>query len=290
LNINNNAVEENNSLAAVTGNMSAITKKIILPFGFNLKNAAGNFISYYVKIFWYLFWPAFFGGLWILYDWQNTAKNKKIYFVVFVVVSLILGIFYGSWHIQDSIAKNSITIGNSYARYWLPMYLMSLPLAVLFFQQATSLLSRWQKVLFKPLIAIIFIAGFFLLNFNTAVFGKNEGLYYTARGINANKILTPKVLTRLEGNAVVITKYLDKFIWPRRKVMAIDIFSEQAHAAASRLVELGSPVYYYGFILEPKHLDLLNNDRLKKFNLQIVEIEVYNEQKLGLYKLVDLRL
>ena len=233
-------------------------------------------------MFWYLFWPAFFGGVWLVLHWKHMDKKQKVYFISFVTLSIILGIFYGSWEIQDSIAKNEITVGNSYARYWLPMYIMSLPLAVLFFRWAAK---KLRTIAYKNIFATLLYIVFFALNATTAVFGADEGLYYTSQGIVANKQLTSQVLNFIENNAVVVSENTDKFIWPARKAMAQNIFERKTHEHITALLGKNVPVYYYGFILRPEHLELLNNERLTEFNLKIAVVEVYAEYKLGLYKL-----
>ncbi|MEK7067649.1 MAG: hypothetical protein AAB956_01495, partial [Patescibacteria group bacterium] len=92
-------------------------KHFVTPFGFHPRAVWHNFINYYVKIFWYLFWPALLGGLLYLWKWKEKNKAQQFYFYIFILTSVILAVYYGSWAIQDSIALNPVTIGNSYTRY-----------------------------------------------------------------------------------------------------------------------------------------------------------------------------
>jgi len=48
------------------------------------------------------------------------------------IISFILILYYGSWKFHDNPNPNSFTIGNSYTRYWLPVYLGSFPFVAIF--------------------------------------------------------------------------------------------------------------------------------------------------------------
>jgi len=287
---------------------SIISAKII-PFGLDFKSASRHFFEYYVQIFWYLFWPAFGGGLLWLRNWSSLDMRKKTYFIIFILVSFILGIFYGSWNINDSVAKNTITIGNSYTRYWLPIYIMSIPLAIIAWQWLAIFLSQflikhnWRefKVKIKLLditdsmldnniksVTVMLVVVMLLVLFfsqSTVIFSSGEGLNATVNSLAVNQELTVDVLRYIDSDAVVITPNLDKFIWPSRKVISKDIFAPATHVAVTKLLNIKVPVYYYGFILRPEHLSLLNDQSLAEFFLKIKPIKIYNKNKLGLYQI-----
>jgi hypothetical protein len=264
-------------------NQSVAMTNAILPFGFHPRAVWNNFINYYVKIFWYLFWPALLGGILYLWKWKEKSRAQKLYFEIFVLTSVILGGYYGSWHIQDSIALNPVTIGNSYTRYWLPMYILSLPLAAEFILWLGSELQTLAHARqFATLLCIIFVA----LNFQTAVFGKDEGLYYTAQNITLDKARAEQVLTSVPDNAVIATKYFDKYLWPERKVISTDLSDETKNQAIAALLKNNVPVYYYGFIFTNEDLVLLNEYKLHQVGLNITPTEIYAADKLGLYRLI----
>ena len=42
-------------------------------------------------------------------------------------ISVFFAIYYGSWEFTDKLTLHLNTLGISYVRYWLPIYLLSLP-------------------------------------------------------------------------------------------------------------------------------------------------------------------
>ncbi len=313
-----------------TKGISIVQNKInkILPFGFYPKNIVRNFYYYFIIIFWYLFWPSLLGGILFLWKYKERNKQEWLYFVSFYITSVILVIFYGSWNIQDNIRLDSITIGNSYTRYWLPMYIMSIPLAVMFFQWIASMLSflflsviaspdersdigTWQSRkncnvaeftglphfahndkkkmagITKNIIISLFVIAFFILNTQTVIYGQDEGLIYVKQGIEENKERAKHINSIIGNDAIIITKHLDKFFWPNKKVIAGDLLDDNKNQQYKKLVDRNVPLYYYGFIFQQKDLDFLYNTKLKDLNLEIQEIELNEEAKLGLYKIIS---
>lgn len=257
-----------------------------LPFGFSPKVIVKNFWYYYMAMFWYLFMPACLGGLWFLWNYRYQTKKQQVYFLVFVIASLLLVIFYGSWNIQDNINSESVTIGNSYTRYWLPMYIMSLPLAVMFILKLSEFFKAKHL---KNIFVGAFIVLFFVLSAYNTVWSKENGLVAVQKGIQENKFQVTKILSQIEKNSIIITKYSDKFFWPEHRVMVGDFSDNKKNQAIYNLAVKNVPVYYYGFIFPERDMDYLNNRRLLEFALQIKEVDLDVESGLGLYIILKVK-
>ncbi len=261
--------------------------KKFIPADFNIRQAGKSFINYYVIMFWYLFWPAFLGGLWFLWNYKKWQKGHWLYFISFIIISVILGLYYGSWEIQDNINPKSASIGNSYVRYWLPMYIMSLPLAALFFLR----LSEWlEKIIsaraFKHALQYILIIIFFILNFQAAVLAEEEGLLAMKDNLMKDKKLAAEAIMKVESEAVIITQHFDKFFWPRRKVIFGTLVDNKINARYAELIKQNTPLYYFGFVFSDEDMDYLNNRKLAEAGLGINEIKKYRERGLAIYKII----
>lgn len=105
-----------------------LIKQSIFHFGIHPRQSLRMMGHYFVEMFYYIFWPAVAGFL-IFFGIQifNTKKRHWIYLLCIFFTSFILIIYYGSWNFHDNPDPNSFTIGNSYTRYWLPVYLGSFP-------------------------------------------------------------------------------------------------------------------------------------------------------------------
>ncbi|PIR93528.1 hypothetical protein COT99_00245 [Candidatus Falkowbacteria bacterium CG10_big_fil_rev_8_21_14_0_10_43_10] len=256
-------------------------KNFVLPFGLNFKNAAKHFLYYYPLMFWYLFWPALLGAMMFLYRYQTRDKKQRLYFINFVAVSVIVIFFYGSWKIQDNPNPAGITIGNSYARYWLAMYVMSLPLAAMFF---TALGNLFKPARLRTAIIAILIGASAAFNIQTAVFNPEEGLMAMAKSIIQDERRVNEIKAMIEPRAVIISERFDKFFWPEYKVIAGNLSSRAPLTAYANLVEQGAPLYYYGFIFPPQDLDYLNSRKLAAAGLQVEPVKLDEESRLGLYQ------
>jgi len=273
-----------------------------LPSDINIKQAGKSFIYYYVIMFWYLFWPAFFGGVYFLWHYKKRSKEQQLYFISFIVISVVLVLYYGSWIINDNPNKLSVTIGNSYTRYFLPMYIMSIPLAVLFFTQIPSWLTKKIKSMgiqfpLRELdsLTAIFVIVFFMLNFQAIMLAKEEGLIVIKNNLIKDSALVEKMFAPVELEAVIISERFDKFLWPSyakasedkpRKVITGNFTNKEHNAEYAKLAEYGVPLYYFGFIFPKVDMEYLNNKRLKEFGLKIEAVELDEVSGLGLYKLV----
>ncbi len=257
-----------------------------LPADINIRQAGKSFIYYYVVMFWYLFLPAFFGGIWFLFNWKKHEKKDWLYFSSFVIISVILVLYYGSWEIHDNPNKSSVTIGNSYTRYFLPMYIMSIPLAVLFFRYLAQIIkNRYLNRYLINSISVVLLLIFFTLNFQATIFAKEEGLISMKEGIEINKIRTEHIMSLVEEDAIIISERFDKFFWFDRKVITGNFTDKEHNKEYVKLIEQDVPVYYYGFIFPEIDINYLNNKRLKEFGLQIIAVELDEIDGLGLYRL-----
>ena len=260
-------------------------------FGFNPSQSIAMAKHYIPEMFPVLV-ALFIFGLVILFV-QNIIKFKKqylAYLLAFIFLSLTLIFYYGSWKFNDNPDPNRFTIGNSYTRYWLPIYLMMMPIASLaivkvssaFFFAGQEVRQRWRKIAIGGLQAALV----FLIISSSAIFvmyGSEEGiayLYYNHISENEN---TQRVFALTEPNSVIITKYYDKFFFPDRRIIMGTIPNDELLIAVQRLVEF-YPVYYYNFYLNEADVVYLNDRKLAPYKLRMSLIKKMN-RNFGLYKL-----
>jgi len=263
----------------------------IFYFGFNPTQSVAMTRHYILEMFPILVYAGALGLLLLFI--QNIKRFQKkylVYILVWGILGVILVFYYGSWKFNDNPNPNSFTIGNSYTRYWLPIYLMLLPLVALAIERITRALllisektkGRIQKILAGGLQAIAILA----LSFSGIMFvlyGSEEGLAYLyhnnlAERVNAEKVF---VLTKPEG--IIITQYYDKFFFPERRIIMGKLPNDEILTAAAKLVKY-YPVYYYNFYLNDKDVAYLNERKFLPYSLEMKLIKKINA-KFGLYQL-----
>jgi hypothetical protein len=80
------------------------------------------------------------------------------------------------------------------------------------------------------------------------------------------------ILESTEEEAIIITQYHDKQLFPERKIVSALLTNNDVNEVISQLVKY-YPVYYYNFAFPEKDLLYLNERKLPNFNLQIEPIK-----------------
>ncbi|MFA5248664.1 MAG: STT3 domain-containing protein [Patescibacteria group bacterium] len=131
------AVEVSRKNFSAVGDILKKIKTDIFYFGFNPEKSRLTFDNYFIKMFPWLFWPAIFGLIVFLVRFFSWKKRHWAYLLSFLISAIVLILYYGSWDFHDNPDPKSITIGNSYTRYWLPVYIGLMPLATSFILRLT---------------------------------------------------------------------------------------------------------------------------------------------------------
>jgi hypothetical protein len=289
-------------------------KGAIFHFGFNPKQSFKMFYHYFVSMFPWLFWPSAFGFFLFLQGFSKWKKKHLVYLLSYIPIFFILLFYYGSWKFNDNPDLGSFTIGNSYTRYWLPVYLGVIPFASMFFLRFTrAIFPRWQRhqtqdsILDHTTVSgrlksqlgaisrsffvncgrVVIMGVIFFFSASFILFGSEEGLVYSFRNQRNARFEQDRVLELTEANSVIITKYHDKFFFPERKVIVGLFDDDNINFNYSRLVE-HIPVYYYNFTFPEKDIKYLNERKLKDVNLQIESIEKITDD-FSLYRLLKIK-
>ncbi|HTX86897.1 MAG TPA: hypothetical protein VMC41_02435 [Candidatus Nanoarchaeia archaeon] len=328
--LNGGYTEVNRSITTVAAASAALTKTVIrgrfafivaplkkikdavFYFGLNYSVAEQNFKNYFIKMFPLFFWPAFLGLILFLARVWKWKKKYWAYFIAYFIASAILILYYGSWIFSDNPNLNEITIGNSYTRYWLPVYLGALPLAAFFISRlswaifarenennevAVKIGANKFKNFFRPrwpsrnfctnAAQAVMIILIFFFSFNYLVSGSDEGLVYVDFNNQVLKSEYAQVIKLTEPSAAIITRYHDKLFFPERKVIVNTLTDPTMLLLYQKLAKL-IPVYYYNFNLPQKDFDYLNAAKLKPVGLILKKIkptdDVFTLYKLQIYQ------
>jgi hypothetical protein len=276
----------NLAVNSVTANFSNVKSNLqtinqsLFHFGFNLKQSLKMFYYYLPRMFPWLFWLGLFG---LMMFFQKIAKWKKrhyLYLLGYAFLSIILVFYYGSWRFNDNPDPNSFTIGNSYVRYWLPLYLGCLPFATMALFKLTRLFKNKKIITSLRITIFLFIAAYsvyFVLS------GSEEGLIQSKENQINQRSELAKVLRLTESNSVIITQYHDKLLFPERKVV-VGLFNDKSLVDRYARLAAELPLYYYNFTFPQKDIDYLNEKRLAESGLQIKPVETVTDS-FTLYQL-----
>lgn len=248
---------------------------LIFYFGFKPRQSLSIFNDYVVKMFPFIFWPGVFGFLLVFI--KNTYKRKRkinFYILAGLFVSFFLVMYYGSWKFSDNPGVGRVTIGNSYTRYWLPIYLWLMPLASWFLVYFSEALFSFNKIAKKTAYYLklglqsVFILIYIIFSLSFVFFGSEEGLVYWRYNNILDKNMAKVAISKTEEDAIVVTRHFDKLIFPDRRVIVASFPDDDLSLAVSKLVDI-YPVYYLHFTLNENDIKYLNERRLNQHNLEI---------------------
>lgn len=250
-------------------------KELVFYFGFKPLQSFKLAFSYIVKMFPLLSSVSILGFISLFF--VNLKKPKKkinLYLLSGVLISLFLIIYYGSWEFYDNPDTTQTTIGNSYTRYWLPIYMWLMPLASWFLFNLTKALFSF-KFIGKKLrsylafgLQSLFVLVYAISSLFFVFFASQEGLSYARyNNIRARKS-AEIVLENTEPDSVIITRYYDKLLFPNRRVIVATLPDDDLMPIIDNLSDY-YPIYYYYFQLKDEDINYLNERRLSPYNLSI---------------------
>ncbi len=247
--------------------------KVIFPFGLSIKKSFIHFFQYYPILFWWYCIPFFLGALATIAQWKEIAKSQKLYFIIFFSVSVFLSLYYGSWDIRDSISPEKITIGTSYVRYWLPMYIFSLPYVALCFDK---IFKSIRSLRFRVAWSFVFWGIIVFLSYSLVWLKGDESLSHMQKSIQGYYIKREAVSRIIAEDSFIITEKSDKVFFPEYKIL-IGPFDQKIINAAKKILNNDYPLYYYTHLnekdLEKTRSNLLENQIFMKERTKIFDNE-----------------
>lgn len=221
-------------------NFINFVKFIVLPFGFHPKIMVLNFYNYFIKLFWWLFIAALFGS-WIFLK-KYHDKQHAVYFLIGFCISLYLLTYYGSWVLEDTMTVKLNKIGISYVRYFLPLYILILPLIAIFFRY---FINFWKNNKIKIAVALFLIVSTVGFTMHILYFAGEDNLIKIKQNIKDYNQINQRIINLTEDKAVIISQRSDKIFFPERKV--IGRWSMNDFDYWEYLLYGGIPLYYYSY-------------------------------------------
>jgi len=247
----------------------------IMPFGFAPLTIMKNFYLYGIKIFWYLLIPGFLGAVLILKQYR-IDKNKLAYVIVSALVSLLILIYYGSWVFADPLTMHLNVLGLSYVRYFLPIFILALPLAVFLFGE---IVKKYKPTMQKVIIGLIVVL-YLGVSINQVYYSGLDNLKAVKSYILSYHFIAAEVLVQTEDTAIIMTDRADKIFFPQRRVIPKWDWTKLDNL---KKIITDYPIYYLGYDSQAK-VDELNKNFLITQSLELSGQKVIADQYY-MYKL-----
>lgn len=267
---------------------------LVLPFGIKPFALFTNAYQYGIWFFWWFAVPAILGIVMIACrnsTFQNPlslplCKGEKVgvlgevrrgferfflYFYVFMTAWLLL--YYGSWQFRDTTLFGP-TLGTSFTRYWLPIFVGGIPFVV------AALFTIQKSFMRMSAVALIVF-----LSLTTVFLRGDESLLRLRRTVRLGRNITAEVKAQTEPSAVILTERTDKLFFPERRVIFNDPLDQIKIDRIVAQLQTRVPVYYFTE-LEKNDIDFMNSNRLAQYGVAWSGGEKIGSQML--YKLEKL--
>lgn len=197
-----------------SGGITLALTRALLPFGLHPSESFSTFARYSIP---FLFGSFTLGLLWSFSTLARGTRTQRWYVGAFLVLTAWLALYYGSFGFVEFLPEPSaILLGDSHFRYWLPVYVLAVPLTAAFLHHLRSV-THGRFLAVSAMLAVL-TGG--LLRFTV---DPHAGLVAqwkdrrTAIGIRAT------VIDSTPEDATVIAGPLDKVLWPKRSVVGYDL-------------------------------------------------------------------
>lgn len=255
-----------------------LVKELILPFGFSLKNIWHSSVKYLIQLMPWWGILAILAWLKILIDYNKLNINLRKFIWPALLMCGWLVVLYGSWLFVDSPNPADVTLGTSYARYWLPIYVISLvPILYLF-----KWIITWPLGKYITLVALVIYVG---ASAYLVWWQPLEGLQAIRSNIMRFENISESVQGLTESDSLIVVERTDKIFWPERNVI-FALANSNDFAKVSQLLNAGKNVYKFQPVLSAKDLDDLNQDWLAKYYLELEPVTEQNWSGYTLYRII----
>lgn len=261
----------------------SLLQQLFLPFGIKIANIIENFTNYFLQIFWWYFILLELALTFIIVKildlkkevYNLKIKNIIIYLLIFVVFSFYLVIFYGSWKFSDHPDPLAVTLGTSYTRYFLPIYIFSLPLISFFI---INFFNRFK--ILKIFTAALIFCLFFYFSFQLVYFEKDEGILKVKKNLEEYQQIAKETISQTTKDSVIIAERNDKIFFPLRAVI-YNLNNKQDYQAIYSLLNKRK-IYWWRFALNNADLEYLNESLIKDYQW-FLEPAIYCHDNQCLY-------
>jgi len=229
---------------------------ILSPFGFDAREIIFNVFQYILVLFIPLWVLAFFGYVYIKQSVSTLFPIiPKNYLRLATWISVWLIFYYGSWSLSDTVGPQGLTVGISYVRYWLPIFVVWIPFV------AMGLIYIWENYLSRKQEWFLVLILFFVFwGFSEVYFEKTEGLVQIASRLSTYRA-TSRYVNNITGEqAIIVGDRSDKVFFPDRRVISpgnVSFFSYSDVMTTLPYLADSVPVYLYLLSSPNKNILLL---------------------------------
>ncbi|MDA1024542.1 MAG: hypothetical protein O3B96_01080 [bacterium] len=240
----------------------------ILPFGFSEKAVLRHSTQYLFFLYPWMSVLALVGIVFILIEKKaRSMPQLKWLALALGIVSAWLIPVYGSWVFNDNPDPTLSTLGNSYVRYWLPIFILLTPLAAHGVERMANALSN-EKQRLKVILVGLMVFACYIASASLIIYGP-DGVGQTYGALTSFEEKRDRILELTEEDALLVVDSSDKYLFPHRAVRT-PLRDSTTYLLIPKMIQ-ERPVYYFGISLPEEDLAYLETDLVYPLQIDLVE-------------------
>ncbi|MEK7584039.1 MAG: hypothetical protein AAB490_02245 [Patescibacteria group bacterium] len=253
--------------------------RYLLPFGFHPKLILHSVWNFAVLLF-APFTILALVGFYAVIRKKNAAANA--FLIIWLAISIVLFIFYGSWDVRDTVSALEVTIGTSFVRYFLPYYVLSAPVMAFGIR---FIAERFRARSYAGPASVVILA---LLVYGSVVFGiySNESVLAKLHAVRRYDTTATWVKENTEPDSIVVTRYGDKYVWPSRAVITALDHPKVLDSIGYFVRESGRSVYLLSVTLDDASLALFQS-RLQPVSVALAD-PIFASADVSIYPIIKI--
>lgn len=249
----------------------------LLPFGFHPRLMLLNAWNYLIVFFWPYTLAVLIAAAVSIKEFRRVRSNFAVW--SFLFASCVLLTFYGSWLVVDSTYTRGVTIGTSYVRYFLPIYVFSIPLIAYAWSKLAYLPARRYRAASGVLILL-----FMLFSYRVTMSGSPETILAKQKTLKTYDAVASWVRSDLPQDAIIVAEKSDKYIWPHRLVIT-SYESGASRRALAHYLGKGTRLYYVGPTKDERKKAEIN-ETWRPFRFALEE-KIFTQADISVYRIVS---
>lgn len=251
-----------------------VARLAVAPFGLDISRLAQVAGQYLLQFPWWYTLLIGTGIIMCAVRHSSTSRRMRYWALGTLLVALFLLQFYGSLTLHERL-DSAPSLGTSFTRYFLPIYLLLTPLAAYGLR-----LIQFARVGRLLTVGLCLLFGF--LTIRAVIWSSDESFLSMRAVLQENLAVRERALTIIPPEAIILTERSDKIFFPYREVVARfrDLRPEQ-------FAELEKYPLYYETILTISEVAQENANFWSKVGLSARDVVPLGGRHT-LYKLVSL--
>lgn len=221
-----------NTVASTASAALSTFWKVIFPFTFAIPRIFQKSVDYLIKLYPWFSVPLIISLLVFFKDIligvsekifglsfsrnKIASKSQSSYVATWLIVSIWLVVYYGSFTFSEQTGTLSYALGSSYVRYWLPIYVFALPIVV---SGLWRIACFFRHNIIRQVVGMLLVMWFVASSVIMVLSDPLHGLYQIKQNVAREISVSRTIQARTVDTAVIIAGSADKVFFPDRRVI-----------------------------------------------------------------------